>query len=36
MKDMSEGLYNGYNLDGGLINNTLLKAIIKLKILINL
>ena len=22
MKDMSEGLYNGYNLDGGLINNT--------------
>ena len=28
MKDMSEGLYNGYNLDGGLINNTLLKPLL--------
>lgn len=27
-KDLSEGLYNGYNLDGGLINNTLLKPLL--------
>ena len=28
MKDLSDGLYNGYNLDGGLINNTLLKPLV--------
>ena len=28
MKDLSEGLYNGYNLDGGLVNNTLLKPLL--------
>nr|WP_317332114.1 patatin-like phospholipase family protein [uncultured Romboutsia sp.] len=28
MKDLSEGLYNGYNLDGGLVNNTLLNPIL--------
>ena len=28
MKDLSEGLYNGYNLDGGLINNTLIKPLV--------
>ena len=28
MKDLSEGLYNGYNLDGGLVNNTLLNPLL--------
>lgn len=28
IKDLSEGLYNGYNLDGGLVNNTLLKPLL--------
>lgn len=28
IKDVTEGLYNGYNLDGGLVNNTLLKPLL--------
>ena len=28
IKDLSEGLYNGYNLDGGLVNNTLLSPLL--------
>jgi len=29
MKDVSEGLYDGYKLDGGLINNTLIETLLK-------
>ena len=32
MKDLSEGLYNGYNLDGGLVNNTLLNPLLNPKL----
>ena len=32
MKDLSEGLYNGYNLDGGLVNNTLLNPLLNQKL----
>jgi len=28
IKDLGEGLYNGYNLDGGIVNNTLLKPLL--------
>ena len=28
INDLSEGLYNGYKLDGGLVNNTLIKPLL--------
>ena len=28
LKDLNDGLYNGYNLDGGLVNNTLLNPLL--------
>ena len=29
MKDVSEGLYDGFNLDGGLVNNTLIQPLVE-------